>query len=38
MTATADDPYGFYCYMCTTLEYPESMVGSSSICTFANGT
>lgn len=24
MTATADDPYGMYCYLCTTLEYPES--------------
>lgn len=25
MAATADDPYGSYCYMCTTLEYPESL-------------
>lgn len=24
MTATADDPYGTYCYLCTTIEYPES--------------
>ncbi|MBU2994237.1 extracellular solute-binding protein [Octadecabacter sp. 1_MG-2023] len=24
MTATADDPYGSYCYLCTTIEYPES--------------
>lgn len=24
MVGTADDPYGLYCYMCTTLEYPES--------------
>lgn len=24
MTSTADDPYGSYCYLCTTLEYPES--------------
>lgn len=24
MTGTADDPYGLYCYLCTTLEYPES--------------
>lgn len=24
MIATADDPYGSYCYLCTTLEYPES--------------
>lgn len=25
MTSTADDPYGSYCYLCTTLEYPESL-------------
>ncbi len=24
LTATADDPYGAYCYLCETLEYPES--------------
>lgn len=24
LTGTADDPYGAYCYLCTTLEYPES--------------
>lgn len=24
MAATADDPYGSYCYLCTTLEYPDS--------------
>ncbi len=24
LVATADDPYGSYCYLCTTLEYPES--------------
>lgn len=24
MTSTADDPYGMYCYLCTTIEYPES--------------
>ena len=24
LTSTADDPYGSYCYICTTLEYPES--------------
>ncbi|WP_341366640.1 extracellular solute-binding protein [Yoonia sp. BS5-3] len=24
LTATSDDPYGSYCYLCTTLEYPES--------------
>lgn len=25
MTATADDPYGLYCLMCETVEYPESL-------------
>lgn len=24
LTATADDPYGSYCYLCTTMEYPET--------------
>lgn len=24
LTSTADDPYGAYCYLCETLEYPES--------------
>lgn len=24
MSSTADDPYGAYCYLCETLEYPES--------------
>lgn len=24
LTGTADDPYGVYCYMCTTMEYPPS--------------
>jgi len=24
LVGTADDPYGSYCYLCTTLEYPES--------------
>ncbi|WP_417249681.1 extracellular solute-binding protein [Celeribacter sp.] len=24
LTATADDPYGAYCYLCTTMEYPDS--------------
>ena len=24
LTSTADDPYGSYCYLCETLEYPES--------------
>lgn len=25
LTSTADDPYGLYCYLCTTLEYPEDL-------------
>lgn len=25
LTATADDPYGLYCFMCTTLEYPANL-------------
>jgi len=25
LTATADDPYGAYCYLCETMEYPESL-------------
>ena len=24
LVSTADDPYGAYCYLCTTLEYPDS--------------
>lgn len=24
LTGTADDPYSVYCYLCTTMEYPES--------------
>ena len=24
LTATADDPYGTYCYLCETIEFPES--------------
>lgn len=24
LTGTADDPYGSYCYLCTTMEYPEN--------------
>lgn len=24
LTSTADDPYGSYCYLCKTIEYPES--------------
>lgn len=25
LTSTADDPYGAYCFLCTTLEYPEDL-------------
>ncbi|MCA0272064.1 MAG: extracellular solute-binding protein [Proteobacteria bacterium] len=25
LTGTADDPFGMYCFMCTTLEYPEDL-------------
>ena len=25
MISAADDPYGAYCYLCTTIEYPESL-------------
>ena len=25
LTSTADDPYGVYCYLCETMEYPESL-------------
>ena len=25
LTSTADDPYGSYCFLCTTLEYPEDL-------------
>jgi len=25
LTGTADDPYGSYCYLCETMEYPESL-------------
>jgi microcin C transport system substrate-binding protein len=25
LTSTGDDPYGIYCYLCETLEYPESL-------------
>lgn len=42
MTATADDPYGSYCYLCTTLEYPESkdwvIFNLRDDITFADGT
>ncbi|WP_281984449.1 extracellular solute-binding protein [Thalassorhabdomicrobium marinisediminis] len=42
MTSTADDPYGLYCYMCTTIEYPESkdwvIFNLREDMTFADGT
>ncbi|QQA42494.1 extracellular solute-binding protein [Pelagovum pacificum] len=25
LTGTADDPYGMYCFLCTTMEYPEDL-------------
>ena len=25
LTSTADDPYGLYCYLCTTMEYPKDL-------------
>ena len=42
MTSTADDAYGFYCYLCTSLEYPENkdwvIFNLRENITFANGT
>lgn len=42
MTATADDPYGSYCYLCSTIEYPESkdwvIFNLRTDVTFADGT
>ncbi|MEM7488621.1 MAG: extracellular solute-binding protein, partial [Pseudomonadota bacterium] len=42
MTSAADDPYGIYCYLCTTIEYPESLdwmvVNLREDVTFADGT
>ena len=42
LTATADDPYGSYCYICTTLEYPESkdwvIFNMREDVTFSDGT
>ena len=42
LTATADDPYGSYCYLCTTMEYPEGKDWVSfnlrDDITFADGT
>ncbi len=42
MTSSADDPYGLYCYLCTTVEYPESLdwivVNLRDDVTFSDGT
>lgn len=42
LTATADDPYGSYCYLCTTMEYPEGkdwvIFNLRDDITFADGT
>ncbi|SDF07744.1 extracellular solute-binding protein [Limimaricola pyoseonensis] len=42
MTGTADDPYGLYCYLCTTIEYPASrdwvIFNLRDDVTFADGT
>ncbi|WGH79485.1 extracellular solute-binding protein [Jannaschia ovalis] len=42
MIAAADDPYGSYCYLCTTVEYPESLdwvvMNLREDVTFADGT
>lgn len=42
MIAAADDPYGAYCYLCTTVEYPESLdwvvVNLREDVTFSDGT
>ncbi|KAA9005260.1 extracellular solute-binding protein [Histidinibacterium aquaticum] len=41
LISTADDPYGLYCYLCTTLEYPEDLsyviFNLRDDVTFANG-
>ena len=42
MIAAADDPYGLYCYLCKTIEYPESLdwviVNLREDVTFSDGT
>ncbi|MCU0910491.1 MAG: extracellular solute-binding protein [Rhodobacteraceae bacterium] len=42
LTSTADDPYGSYCFLCTTLEYPEDLsfvtFNLREDVTFADGT
>lgn len=42
LTSTADDPYGIYCFLCTTMEYPEDLkwitFNLRDDVTFADGT
>ncbi|MDI3338489.1 extracellular solute-binding protein [Defluviimonas aestuarii] len=42
LTSTSDDPYGSYCFLCTTLEYPEDLsyvtFNLREDVTFADGT
>lgn len=42
LTGTADDPYSLYCFMCTTMEYPEDLswitFNLRDDVTFADGT
>lgn len=42
MISAADDPYGVYCYLCTTIEYPKSLewviVNLRDDVTFSDGT
>ncbi|MEM6825555.1 MAG: extracellular solute-binding protein [Pseudomonadota bacterium] len=42
MISAADDPYGIYCYLCETIEYPESLdwitVNLRDDVTFSDGT
>lgn len=42
LASTADDPYGLYCFMCTTMEYPEDLkyvtFNLRDDVTFADGT
>ncbi|MEM6409321.1 MAG: extracellular solute-binding protein [Pseudomonadota bacterium] len=42
LTSTSDDPYGVYCFLCTTMEYPEDLsfvtFNLRDDVTFSNGT
>ena len=42
LTSTSDDPYGVYCFLCTTMEYPEDLsfvtFNLREDVTFSNGT